>query len=202
MHNAATPQAPAIDNWSPLPLYKVLTSTSPTRAKARAKKSATERLLAWSSVTPPGGLEERLRRTSSQETPGRRARGEHRGDVGSGRKCGLQCPELVISKPAVRKQRERERGWIGVRGDDPSVRTRCTCVGRGGRRRGRGSRGRAPPSPPAWRRRRGRFGGFEMNSNLFEFVGMGSGLFFLLLEPSFAGLPKTGKTFSWVKENW
>jgi hypothetical protein len=35
-----------------------------------------------------------------------------------------------------------------------------------------------------------------MNSNLFEFVGMGSGLFFLLLEPSFAGLPKTGKTFS------
>jgi hypothetical protein len=57
------------------------------------------------------GLEKRLRRTSSQETPGRRARGEHRGDVGAGGKCGLQRLELVIPKPAVRKQREGGLDW-------------------------------------------------------------------------------------------
>ena len=68
-------------------------------------------------LRPAGWLVECLRRTSSQETAGRRARGQHRRDV------GLQQPEDVIPKPETERTR-LDWDWSGGEVMTGSVRAR------------------------------------------------------------------------------
>jgi hypothetical protein len=120
-------------------LYKVLTSTSPTRAK----KSATERLLAWSSTWRNARAHRRRRAvelSAWRASRGRRLRRKAR------------PPAPVVGHPQTcSAESVRDVGWVSgeERGDDWSVYPIRTCVEIGGMRIGRESRGRAPPPPPA-----------------------------------------------------